>query len=65
MQDFLSSSGTENGRGGPDIPPQDRKFDLRVLLPTRAVCTVSIRDNARTDEVFEVRMECVVIGLRV
>ena len=55
MQDFLNPLGVENGRDSQALPPQDRKFNLRVLLPTRSVCTVSIRDNSRTAEVYEVK----------
>lgn len=55
MQDFLNPSGKENGMCATQAtPPQDRKFSLRVLLPNRSICTVSVRDNSRTMEVFEV-----------
>lgn len=55
MQDFLNSSGMDNGSASQGTPPQDRKCNLRVLLPTRSVCTVSVRDNSRTGDVFEVK----------
>ena len=55
MQDFLNSKGVENGVPIQSTPPQDRKINLRVILPNRSTCTVSIKENSRTFEVFEVR----------
>lgn len=56
MQDFLNSSRAENGKAAETTPPQERKVSLRVLLPDRTVCTVNIRDDSRTPEVFEVSL---------
>jgi len=66
MQDFLKPDGmfaksgggqpgAESARGGAQAtPPQDRTFSLRVLLPNRSISTVTVRNNSRTKEVFEV-----------
>ena len=56
MQDFLCTK--EDSRGGGKTvqpsPPRERKVDLCVLLPNRSKCTVSIKENSRAFEVFEV-----------
>lgn len=60
MQDFLQSRGetfnsnSTSTKPSQPSPSQDRKVDLCIILPNRSKCTVSIKENSRTTEVFEV-----------
>ena len=62
MQDFLQSKAEANNKPVQPSPPQDRRVDLCVMLPNRSKCTVSIKENSRTLEVFEVCV-CVSVSL--
>ena len=54
MQDFLSSKGEDPNVPTQATPPQERRVNLCVVLPDRSKCTVSIKENFRTREVFQV-----------
>jgi sorting nexin-27 len=58
MQEFLSTSQDDTTTPGSDADPDDgggssSEVELKVLLPDRAIVTVSIKRNATTEQVYQ------------